>query len=213
MEPGFNAMDSRFAKQFAGWGERSGHWDSSGKSYAKIDKFFLVHRFDLDSNCIKIHQTGLRSAVFTIGLVTMPVKLRLSPGFEFQGNLSLGSTAGVKIRISHVNDNFVNLLIGTSISTVTLDSFNTKGKLNAQPLNNIAAFSPSLGLVFEFGKAQAGLFYGWDFLNKSTQIKYDWVYNKKPWISIGFGFSILNIDGKSEKQPARQPVSDADIEQ
>ena len=196
-----------------GWGERSGGWDSSGKSYAKIDKFFLVQRFDLDSNCIKIHPTGLRSAVFTIGLVTMPVKLRLSPSFEFQGNLSLGSTAGVKIRISRVNANFVNLLVGTSISTVTLDSFNTKGKLNAQPLNNIAAFSPSLGLVFEFGKAQAGLFYGWDFLNKSTQVKYDWVYNKKPWISIGFGFSILNIDGKSEKQPARQPVSDADIEQ
>ena len=197
----------------AGWKDRSGSRDSSGKSYSKIDKFFLVQGFDLDSNCVKIYPTGFKSAVFTIGLVTMPVKLRLGPSFEFQGNLSLGSTAGVKIRMSRVNANFVNLLVGTSISTVTLDSFNTKGKLNAQPLNNIAAFSPSLGLVFEFGRAQAGLFYGWDFLNKSTQVKYEWVYNKKPWISIGFGFSILNIDGKSEKQTVRQPVSDADIEQ
>lgn len=191
--------------------ESKGSLDSSGKNYSKIDKFFLVQRFDLDSNCIKIYPTGLRSVVFTIGMVTMPVKLRLGNSFEFQGNVSLGTTAGVKMRISNVNPNYINLLFATSISTVTLDSFNTKGKLNAQPLNNIAAFSPSFGLVFEFGKAQAGLFYGWDILNKSTQVRYDWVFNKKPWISIGFGFSILNVDGKSEKQPARQPVTDADI--
>jgi len=196
----------------SGWRERSSNEDLRGESYSKIDKFFLVQHFDLDSNCIKIYPTGFQSAVFTVGMVTMPVKLRLGNSFEFQGNLSLGSTAGVKMRISHVNPNFINLLFATSISTVTLDSFNTKGKLNAQPLNNMAAFSPSFGLVFEFGKAQAGLFYGWDILNKSTQVKYDWVYNKKPWISIGFGFSILNVDGKSEKQPTRQPVSDADIE-
>ncbi|MEJ7680524.1 MAG: hypothetical protein WKG06_22265 [Segetibacter sp.] len=46
------------------------------------------------------------------------------------------------------------MLLGTSISTVSLDSFNTRGKVSGQPLTNIAVFSPSLGVVFEFGKAR-----------------------------------------------------------
>src|SRR3954447_14976808 len=106
-------------------------------------------------------------------------------------SLRLGSTAGVKIRSSKYSSNYINLLLGTSISTISLDSFSTRGKLTGQPLTNIAVFSPSVGAVFEFGKAQAGLFYGWDILNKSTQAQYGWIYNKKPWLSIGFGFSIL----------------------
>jgi hypothetical protein len=163
----------------------------------KLDKYFLIQRYDLDSNCVKVYNTGLRSTVFTIGLVTMPLKLRLGSNFDFQGNLSLGTTAGVKIRMSKINANYLNLLVGTSISTISLDSFSTRGKISGQPLTNIAVFSPSLGLVFEFGKAQAGIFYGWDVLNKSTQAKYGWIYNKKSWVSIGFGFSIFNVDAKA----------------
>lgn len=169
----------------------------------KIEKYFKIQRYDLDSNCVKVYNSGLRSTTFTIGLVTMPLKLRLGSNFDFQGNLSLGSTAGVKIRSSKYSSNYINLLLGTSISTVSLDSFNTRGKVSGQPLTNIAVFSPSLGVVFEFGKAQAGVFYGWDFLNKSTQSKYDWIYNKKPWLSIGFGFSILNIDSKSNNSQSQ----------
>jgi len=171
--------------------------DSSSPYEKKIEKFFLIPRYDLDSNCVKVYNSGIRSTTFTVGLVTMPLKLRLGKNFDFQGNLSLGSTAGVKIRLSKFSSNYINILIGTSISTISLDSFSTKGKVTGQPLTNIAVFSPSLGAVFEFGKAQAGIFYGWDILNKSTQSKYEWIYNKRPWLSIGFGFSILNVDSKS----------------
>lgn len=174
--------------------------DASDTSHTKTtNRYFLISRQDLDSNCIKVYKTGLRkSTVFTIGLVTMPMKIRLS-NFDFQGNLSLGTTAGAKIRISKYNPNYINLLFGASLSTVTLDSFSTHGKVAGQPITNIAVFSPSLGAVLEFGKAQAGIFYGWDFLNKSNQEKYGWVYNKKPWISIGFGFTIFSIDTKSSQ--------------
>ena len=172
-------------------------------SSVTINKFFLMTRNDLDSNCIKVFSTGLKNAVFTLGLVTMPMKLRLGKNFDFQGNLSLGTTAGVKMKISKYNTNYLNVLFGASISTVSLDSFSTSGKISGQPLTNIAVFSPSLGLVFEFGNAQAGIFYGWDFLNKSTQSKFDWIYNKKPWISIGFGFSIFTVDSKSS--PSQNP--------
>ncbi len=153
-------------------GKDSGWINLPNEEYGnKIDKYFLIRRYDLDSNCVKVYNTGLKSTVFTIGLVTMPLKLRLGANFDFQGNLSLGSTAGAKIRLSKYSSNFINLLLGTSISTITLDSFNTKGRIAGQPITNIAVFSPSLGAVFEFGKAQAGIFYGWDIHNSQTQTK------------------------------------------
>lgn len=163
-------------------------------------KYFKITKRDLDSNCIKVYTRGNKSTVFTLGLVTMPMKLRLGRNFDFQGNLNLGTTAGAKMRISKYNPNYVNFLFGASISTVSLDSFSTGGRISGQPLTNIAVFSPSLGVVFEFGKAQAGIFYGWDFLNKATQSRYHWIYDRKPWISIGFGFSIFSINGTSSNQ-------------
>ena len=145
--------------------------------------------------------------MFTSGLITMPMKLRLGENFDFQGNISLGSTIGLKTRISKYNPNYLNLLFGASISTVTLDSLGTRGKISGQSLNNIAAFSPSLGLVLEFGKTQVGVFYGWDLISKSTQERYEWIYHKKPWLTIGFGVSIFNVDSKNSSaahEPTKQ---------
>ena len=173
-----------------------------------------MSRNDFDSGCIKYYNTWFYSASFTLGLITMPLKLRLGSNFDFQGSFSLGTTAGIKMRISHYGPNYINVLFGASISSVSLDSFSTNGKVPGQPLTNIAAFSPSFGTVFEFGKAQAGIFYGWDFIGKSTQSKYEWIYNGKPWISIGFGFSILNITSKSSEttdvtNPVNKSTTDA----
>lgn len=169
----------------------------------KIERYFLMADSDIDSNCIKVFAKGPRSTVFTLGLVTMPMKLRLGKNFDFQGTLSLGTTAGIKMRMSPYNPNFINILIGTSISTISLDSFSTKGKVTGQPLTNIAVFSPSIGVVFEFGRAQAGVFYGWDILNKATQSQYGWIHNKKPWLSVGFGFSIFNINSNSSNSQSQ----------
>jgi hypothetical protein len=165
----------------------------SSDTTIKVSRYFKIMKSDLDSNCRMIFQTGIKSGTFTVGLVTMPLKLRLGSNFDFQGNFSLGTTAGARMRISKYNSNYIDLLLGLSISTVSLDSFSTNGKISGQPLTNIATFSPSLGVVLEFGKSQFGVFYGWDLLSKSTQSKYNWIYNGKPWISVGFGFSIFSV--------------------
>lgn len=180
-----------------------------GDSIARIHKYFLITRTDLDSNCVKVYNRGIKNSVFTLGLVTMPMKLRLGKNFDFQGNLSLGTTAGAKFRVSKYNPNFLNLLLGLSISTITLDSFSTGGRVSGQPINNMAVFSPSLGMVFEFGKAQAGIFYGWDFLNKANQLQYQWIHNKRPWISIGFGFSIFSVNSNSSNNQTSSQNSTA----
>ncbi len=100
----------------------------SGDSSVTLNRYFLITRNDLDSNCIKVFARGVKSSVFTLGIVTMPMKLRLGENFDFQGNLSLGTTAGIKFKISKYNLNYLNLLFGASLSMVSLDSFSTKGK-------------------------------------------------------------------------------------
>jgi hypothetical protein len=198
---------SALSQQFKAQITKASSLDTTIENTVRVRKYFLMSRSDFDSNAIKIYPTWHRSIVFTLGLVTMPLKLRPGKNFDFQGNLSLGTTAGIKMRMSKYNPNFLNVLLGASISAVTLDSFSTKGKVTGQPLTNQAVFSPSIGMVFEFGKAQAGLFYGWDLLNKSTDSQYSWIHNGKPWISIGFGFSILSINSKSQNANAGQNTS------
>jgi hypothetical protein len=165
-----------------------------GGNFGEARKFFIVSKTMVDSNATQVYSTRWKESVFTIGVVTMPVKMRLR-NFDFQGNFSIGTTAGVKKRISKYSNNFINLLGGVSLSTVNLDSSSTQGRVPTQPINNVAALSPSLGIVFQFGNAQAGVFMGVDLLSKSNRTKYGWIYHGKPWISVGFGFSIFTMDG------------------
>jgi hypothetical protein len=167
---------------------KTGERAVSGKEY------YLVKKTDLDSNCASIYGRGVRAVNFTIGFVTMPVKLRIGKNFEFQSTISLGTTVGIKMRLSRHYPNYLNFLIGASTSTVSLDSFSTRGKISGQPITNIFVFSPSVGVVVEFAKSQIGLFSGYDLLGKSNNVQYNWIYQRKPWISLGFGFSIFSLE-------------------
>ncbi|MEO7766327.1 MAG: hypothetical protein ABIS01_02835 [Ferruginibacter sp.] len=165
----------------------------------KGNEYYLMKKSDLDSNCVRMYARGLNTLNFTVGFVTMPLKLRLGKDFEFESTISLGATAGMKMRISRHYRNYFNLLFGASTSTVTLDSFSTNGKAT-QPQKNILVFSPSFGIVLEFDKSQIGLFYGWDLLGKSNNAQYGWIYNRKPWITLGFGISIFSLEDKKPKK-------------
>jgi hypothetical protein len=161
-------------------------------------KYFLMKKTAFDNNCIPVYTLKFsKSAKFTSSAVTLPVKLRLKD-FDFDKNFSLGVSGGIKTRISKYNSNYLNALVALNISTNDLDSFATKGKVTGQPIKNIATFSPALGLVFEFGKAQIGLFAGVDLMSKSNRNKFDWIYHGKPWLSLGFGISILGKEGDNK---------------
>jgi hypothetical protein len=68
--------------------------------------------------------------------------------------------------------------------------------------NNFTAFSFSLGILAEYQRVQAGIFLGWDRIGKLNQREFDWQYQGKPWISVGFGFAIFSGQKeKTEKNP------------
>lgn len=167
----------------------------------RANEYFALKKALLNTNCVRIYLAGPSTVKIAVGFVTMPVKLRLGENYEFEPTISLGATAGAKMRISKHYPNFLNLLFGASTSTVTIDSFSTSGRIR-ESIKNILVFSASLGLVVEFSKAQIGLFYGNDFMGKSNNVKYGWIYHKQPWVTLGFGFTLFTLDDKSEK-PAR----------
>lgn len=166
-----------------------------GNDSIRGNEYYLMKKSDLDNNCAQISFRGLHAISFAVGFVTMPVKLRVGKNFDFEPTISLGTTAGLRMRMSRHYTNYINFLVGASTSTINLDSSSARGIKTGESLKNVFVFSPSFGIVVEFSKSQIGLFCGYDLLGHSNKLKHDWIYQKKPWISIGFGFSIFKTEG------------------
>ncbi len=77
---------------------------------------------------------------------------------------------------------------------MTLDSFSTNGKVRNR--QETLAFTPSLGVMLEFGNAQVGVFTDIDMLSGSNPIFDSYIYRNKPWISVGLGYSIFTANGR-----------------
>lgn len=147
-------------------------------------KYFLLAKADLYNKAIPRYDI---KPCFTAGTILIPVKLRLQ-NFDFSKDLTLGPAAGMNIRLSHYKPNFVSVLGGVGITSVTIDG-KTSDSITEDPID-VPALTPSIGFVFEFSNSsQAGIFLGWDFIADNETIKM--VYYGKPWIAFGLGFSIL----------------------
>ena len=132
-----------------------------------------------------------RYAGVTAGLVTMPVKIRLSAD-DYEPNINLGLNVGFKFRISRTQKDSWQLqpTLGIGISDIPLNSKNS----NVKEVQNRTAFTFSGGLLFNVNKTiNMGVFLGWDKLSKVNQ-EVDWKYQNKPWLGIGInvGFNSSN---------------------
>lgn len=134
---------------------------------------------------------------FTVGALTMPVKMRVQKEFDFSGSFNISAAGGAKYRVSRYHENYMDLLVSIGLSSVNVDSFSRKnGNVNLLPAANLSALTIGTGVVFEFGKAQAGIMFGWDYLSARDQKNYQWKYHGKPWFAIGFGLAIFGKTGR-----------------
>jgi len=53
--------------------------------------------------------------------------------------------------------------------------------------------------MVEYQNIQAGVFVGWDHIGRINQNTYGWIYQSKPWISVGFGYAIFTKEKSKEK--------------
>ncbi len=141
---------------------------------------------------------------FTIGTLTMPIKMRVQNEFDFTGSFNISAAGGVKKRISRYHENYINGLVSIGLSSVNIDSSTRRNSVvKILPAANLSALTIGAGIVFEFGTAQAGIVYGWDFLSSRDQNNYQWKYNGKPWLAIGFGLAIF---GKQQEQASAKDI-------
>jgi hypothetical protein len=156
-------------------------------STKKQKSYFLMNKTDF---MMKTKQRYSKRPSLTIGTAAVPFKLRSNP-FQFSTDVTLGTVAGVKVRMNpYTDENFYNFLVGFGLSNVNLDSTSTGGNINQNStVQNTASFTLSAGGVLEFSGVQIGIFVGWDFINNNDKIQ--WSYHGKPWVSIGLGYSLF----------------------
>jgi hypothetical protein len=168
----FNLMEKKLRQTF--------NFIDSDMSYYR---YFLISKAQFD---FKSSAKNSRNASFTVGNVIAPIKIRSNP-FAFSKDVMLGPTFGLKIQNQERNLSS-NFLTGIGISYITLDSITTYGVVK----NNveIISFSPSIGILMQFGNAQIGLFGGFDILQANVVEK--WQYRNKPWFSFGIGYELFS---------------------
>jgi len=151
-------------------------------------KYFKITKAQLDFKAIP---ANTQTYSFTLGSVITPLKLRLTP-FDFSKDFTIGSTFGVKYQKSDLAPVSFSALLGLGVTSVSLDSFSTSGAIRNR--QETLAFSPSLGVMLEFGNAQIGVFTGVDMLSSSNILFDRYIYKNQPWVSLGLGYSIFNAN-------------------
>lgn len=153
------------------------------------DRYFAIKIKDLDE---KTQEYFGMSKNFTYGITLIPFKLRFGGGdkdFQYGEGFSLGLNAGVEFNLRSRKEQSVSVLAGIAASTVSVDSESTNNYIEEDKVTTSGAFTPSLGIVYAYERFQIGAFVGWDIIGGA--LGENWIYNKKPWLGLGLGFTIF----------------------
>jgi hypothetical protein len=167
-------------------------------------RYFRVSKNDVAARTISFVPNGIS---FTAGTILVPIKTRSSKdnngntnNFEFSKDIAIGPFVGGKLRIDNYRPNFFNLGLSVGISSVSIVNKSTDN-ITSFPVQDIAAFTWSVGGIFEFDKIQVGIFAGKDRINNNFNVDertgYNWQYQNKLWWSIGFGYSLIDRPNKN----------------
>lgn len=148
-------------------------------------KYFVITRAQFD---FKAKPLVRKRIDFSFGNVVAPMKIRTNPS-HFSKDFMLGPTFGVKYENAKQKELTINFLLGAGLSAVTIDSLTTDGRFPSS-LESLA-FTPSIGMVVQFGTAQVGLFAGLDIAGEQSITK-NWIYDQKIWLALGFGYAIFS---------------------
>ncbi len=160
---------------------------------------FLLKKKDFDLYCTQyIKDTGTVS----YGALVEPFKLRNHPSY-FTTNLSLGAVVGYQRNFPGSKEYFWGVFGGLSISSITLDSLSTGGKVTTN--SERPAITPSLNILLGHKNINLTFGIGWDIINRTSALEKSWIYNGSWWLGFGIGISLFNSSsqkatGSTQKQ-------------
>jgi hypothetical protein len=149
-------------------------------------KYFLISKNDMTNNVRDYFDVN--TIQFTYGVLSMPFKFRPTKSIV-TNNLSLGSS--VYGQFPGYGAWGYGGVLGLSLSSVTLDSLSTSGKVKTN--TDRPAFTPSLSFVASHGNLSLIFGAGVDIINKTSEIEKSWIFNGKPWIGFGIGINLFTV--------------------
>lgn len=154
-------------------------------------KFFLLSKSTFAASCSEYNFQ--QTWDITFGTLTTPFKFRHSP-FLFTTNLNLGALVAFQKKFA-TNWSW-GIVGGLSLSSVTLDSFSTKGFVMTN--TERPAVTPTISGMIGYKNINITIGLGWDFINKPSAIEESWIYAGKRWIGVGVGISLFNASSSSQ---------------
>jgi len=163
-----------------------------------IQRYFKVLESELLTSATKFNRVG---AALSGGIISFPYKFRIQKkGNDFSGAFNLGAAMGVKLPHWDYSSFTYSLLFAATYTTINLDASSVSR--NSQKLletNDFSALSFAIGGLVEYERFQAGLFIGLDKLSTLNNETFGWKYQNKPWVSVGFGYTIFSVDKENAK--------------
>lgn len=143
----------------------------------------------------------------TFGAVVLPFKVRPNyDAFTFSTDFGVSVFLGRKYRVNHYRPHFISFGGGIGLSTIRINQKNTNAKLADNPLD-VSAVTITYGTIWELGRVQAALLVGHDWINNSNNVGpaqgYNWIYQGKPWIGVGLGYSIFPAGEGGNKKDSK----------
>lgn len=141
----------------------------------------------------------LRFRQWTFNVATVPLKIRFGEnGSEFSTGVNLGALIGHtwgKTKFVHRkkigNKQYdAKFTFGGFFGVDKLEFSFTDGNATEQKVKT-AFTSLGLGFVYTYQKFTAGVTSGFDFAMGENST--EWTYNKRPWVGLALGYSLLSL--------------------
>lgn len=136
-----------------------------------------------------------------VGLLVVPVKLRLGVGHErsmdFVTDVSLGTAMDLSWRVTRSSNLFLHVPIFAGLGVVSV----TPSHSSLAETQSVASLSLGIGLGISGDNVGGGILIGWDIINDNSSI--DWSYQGRAWIgiSIGTSFGVSTPQVNAQSQP------------
>lgn len=173
-------------------------------SYGIYQRYFRVNVEELQVNATPYTYIG---GALAGGIINFPFKLRLQQDAnDFSSAFNLGGAFGYTLPHYSFRNFTYSILFAAALSNVNLDASTVSQ--NADLLtttNDFSALTFAIGGLVTYDRFQAGLFLGIDRIGNLNNTTYNWRYQNRPWISIGFGYAIFSVEKPAVTTSNNQP--------
>lgn len=173
-------------------------------NYGIYQRYFKVKAAELLENATAYTYIG---GALAGGIINFPFKLRLQQDAnDFSSAFNLGGAFGYTLPHYSFRNFTYSILFAAALSNVNLDASNVKQ--NADMLataNDFSALTFAIGGLVTYDRFQAGIFLGIDRIGNLNNTTFNWRYQNKPWLSIGFGYAIFSIEKPAVTTSDNQP--------